>query len=232
MAKYSGPIWRIGTRKRSQIVRRVCEAMETTYGAPRHNNPSDPVDDLVFIVLSNRTSPTTARATFKRLRTSFSSWESMLETPIRQVRQILRPAGLSVIKSRQIRSALRRIRSDYGACDLTALRRPTVEEAEAYLVSLPGVSEKVAKCVLMYTLGAAVLPVDAHVHRIAGRLGWTKRKRADQCHEELEALVTPKRRFKFHVDCIAHGRVICRPANPLCRRCCVRRHCQFYRRRG
>ncbi len=33
---------------------------------------------------------------------------------------------------------------------------------------------------MMYTLNAQVLPVDVHVHRVAGRLGWTKRKRADR----------------------------------------------------
>ena len=92
-------------------------------------------------------------------------------------------------------------------------------------MGLDGVSEKVAKCVMMYTLGFDVLPVDVHVHRVATRLEWTNRKRADQCHEELEALVKPRYRFAFHVDCICHGRAVCRPKNPRCNDCVIRRYC-------
>lgn len=42
-----------------------------------------------------------------------------------------------------------------------------------------GVSLKVAKCVMMYALGAEVLPVDCQFHRVTKRLG------------ELEAMVLP-----------------------------------------
>ena len=80
------------------------------------------------------------------------------------------------------------IKSDLGRCDLTALKGEPEEVVEKYLTSLPGVSEKVAKCVMMYTMSARVLPVDVHVHRVATRLGWTTRKRADQCHQDIGVL--------------------------------------------
>ena len=91
--------------------------------------------------------------------------------------------------------------------------------------SIAGVSDKVARCVMMYTLGAKVLPVDAHVHRLARRLGWTERKRADECHSELEAIIPPERRFTFHVAAILHGRAVCRPRDPRCAECCLRSYC-------
>jgi endonuclease-3 len=151
-----------------------------------------------------------------------------LRAPPRVLRKILGPAGLSLVKSRQIRATLGRIRRDFGKCDLSALRRnQDTGQVEVYLVSLPGVSTKVARCVMMYTLAAQVLPVDAHVHRIAGRLGWIDRRRADQSHEELDALVPASLRYAFHVDCIAHGRAICRPQKPNCPRCCLKRYCPY-----
>jgi len=225
----SGLIWSKAPSVRSRIVRRVCQVLENVYGRPWHGNLHDPLDELIYIILSNRTSIEVAQTTFAKIKTIFLTWESTLNaTPLR-LRKILGPAGLSQVKSRQIRSALRKIRRDFGSCDLSQLRNWQVDEAEAYLISLPGVSSKVAKCVLLYTCDACVLPVDTHVHRIAKRLGWIDRRRADQCHEELEALVPAQRRLAFHVDCIAHGRAICRHNAPCCKHCCLRRYCEYYK---
>lgn len=211
----------------NDCVRKVCRILRDQYGRPRLGNPRDPVDDLVYIVLSNKTAPDVSARVFRCLKSAFTNWTQMLSARSATVRTILRPGGLSGVKTKQLRAALRKIKRDFGTCDLSALREMSDRQAEEYLCSLPGVSEKVAKCVLMYTLGCRVLPVDAHVHRIATRLGWTTRKRADQCHEELEAMVTPELRFALHVDCILHGRLICRPQAPLCGACLIRRYCKF-----
>jgi endonuclease III len=207
----------------------VCERLEAEHGRPTLGNPADPLDDLVYIVLSNKTSPKTARRVYDELKARFGQWKSVAVAPLRDVRRVIKPAGLASVKALQLRAALRRIARDWGGCDLRPLASLPVERAEAYLVSLPGVSEKVAKCVLMYTMGAAVLPVDSHVHRIAVRLGWTSRKRPDQCHRDLESLIPADKRYAFHVDCIVHGRLVCRPSRPLCGGCCVRRDCRFAR---
>jgi endonuclease-3 len=182
----------------------------------------------VFIVLSNKTDPRSAIAAYRRLRRLYPKWEDAIQDRARRMRAAIKPAGLATIKTKQLRAALRKIQADFGTCSLRALRSRPEHEVESYLVSLPGVSLKVAKCVMLFTMGFAVLPVDAHVHRVASRLGWTRRRRADQCHEELEALIPPRRRFAFHVDCIAHGRAVCRPREPLCQECCIRKHCDYY----
>ncbi len=180
--KKTGVIWRSPQSSRRLRVRKVCEALRKAYGTPRFGNPSDPLDDLIYIVLSNKTTPGKARTIYSQLRERFQNWDDLLTEPISVLRALLRPAGLSAVKSRHIRGALRAIKNDFGACDLRALKRLTSEASQKYLVGLPGVSEKVAKCVMLYTLNLPVLPVDAHVHRVSHRLGWTARKRADQCH--------------------------------------------------
>lgn len=210
-------------------VAEVCRKLKDAYGQPRLGNPKNAVDDLIFIVISNKTSPIVASKTFRRLKDAYQTWDDLLRCPLAKLRSVLKPAGLSNIKSGQLRRALRMIRHDFGACDLTALKDRPLTLVHEYLTSLPGVSDKVSKCVMMYTLGARVLPVDAHVHRISKRLGWTTRKRADQCHEELESLVSPQWRYAFHVDCILHGRTICRPRAPRCDACCINQYCQFFR---
>lgn len=223
----STPFSKRSTRSRAQVVRRVCESLECRYGRPRLGNPRRPVDDLVFIVLSNKTAAPLAKQTYHDLKRRFATWDDLLDAPARDVQRTIGVAGFGSKRTRQIRGALRKIRADFGSCSLAPLRRLPVPEAESYMSQLPGVSTKVAKCVLMYTMGAQVLPVDAHVHRVATRLGWTIRRRSDQCHEELERLVPPHRRFAFHVDGIVHARLICRPSNPRCDDCCIRRFCYF-----
>ena len=212
-----------------RVVRRVCEILERTYGRPRLGNPKKPVDDLIYVILSNKTSPQMAQTTFGRVKQRFSNWEDITLSSASVLHRILRPAGLATVKSRQIRAMLKTIKADFGSCSLDGFARRSQSEVQEYLVRLPGVSEKVAKCVMMYTLGFSVLPVDSHMHRIARRLGWTNRKRADQCHTELESLIAPQRRYAFHVDCIAHGREVCRPTEPLCRECPINRYCVYFK---
>jgi endonuclease-3 len=226
--KKTGAIWRKRPSIRAKMVRGVCDSLKLRYGTPRFGNPRDPLDDLIYIILSNKTTPGTARSTYDRLRKRFQKWDDVLDAPNSVLRSLIRPAGLSTVKSRHIRAALRSLKKRFGACDLTGLKQLDGRAVEDYLVGLPGVSEKVAKCVMMYTLGLPVLPVDTHVFRVSSRLGWTARRRADQCHAELEALIPAMLRRNFHVACIAHGREICRPLAPLCRKCCVNRYCDYF----
>ncbi len=225
----SGQVWSRPRPERSQVVRRVCEQLERQYGRPRLGNPRDPISDLAYIIISNRTASPVAQRVYRRLRRRTGSWDAVVSAPLATIRELLQPAGLSHIKARQLRGALRKIQSDWGALDLRRLRGRTADEIEAYLVQLPGVSQKVAKCVMLYAFDHSVLPVDTHVHRVATRLGWTGRKRADQSHEELESLVPAHRRYVFHVGCIVHGRRVCRPQKPLCGSCILRQHCLLRR---
>ncbi len=193
-ARQTGAIWRNRPRVRSQIVRRVCEALEAQYGKPRLGNPTRPLDDLIFILISNRTSPHLAEQTYHRLKNNFPNWDNVLESSPSKLRALLKPAGLSRKKSQQIRSLLRKVKNDFGRCDLDALTQWDDDQIHEYLTQLSGVSD---------------------------------RNRAAQAHDELEALIPPSRRFAFHVDCIAHGRAICR-SKPDCQRCLIRSHCEYF----
>lgn len=228
--KYSqtGVIWRRTPRERGQVVRRVCEVFEKYYGTPRLGNPSDPINDLVYIIISTKTSPELLERTYQLVKQTYNTWDTLISSPIYRLQKILKSAGLSKIKAKQLRAALRKIKKDFGLISLEQLKGKNEEEIERYLVSLPGVSEKIAKCVMLFTLDAKVLPVDSHVHRISSRLGMTARKRADQSHQELEALIPPHRRLVFHVGCIIHGRNICRPSMPKCETCHIQNYCGYF----
>jgi endonuclease III len=226
--KASALIWRVSNAERRKIVERVCRTLEKTYGRPRLGNPTEPLDDLVYIIISNKTPPDRAVRLYETLKATYESWDDVLRRGYEELERVLTPGGLVKAKAPQLWAALEHLKTDVGKCDLGGLKKMTETEVFDYLVSLPGVSTKVAKCVMMYTLDMEVLPVDSHVHRVARRLGWTSKTEPRQAHEELESLVPPKLRYAFHVDCIVHGREICRPAVPHCMRCVVRKDCSFF----
>jgi endonuclease III len=219
--------WSKSSRARAQIVRRVCERLEAEYGCPRLGNPIRPLDDLFYVIISNRTAPATAVATYRALRRWYRRWEALADAPLVEIEAVLRPAGLSAKKAAQIGGIARRLRSDLGSVTLSPLRGRSDDNVLAYMRTLPGVSTKVAYCVMMYTMGRKVLPVDVHVHRVCGRLGWVAKKRADQSHEVLTALVPAHRRFAFHVDCILLGRKVCTPTEPNHAGCSIRGYCDY-----
>lgn len=210
-------------------VRTICAALERTYGNPRLGNLDDPLDELVFIILSTRTQEQSFARTFERTKAKFPSWEGLNLDDLPALEESLRPNGLGELKARQIVNSLAAIRARFGAATLDPLNALSDREVEAFLTSLPGVSRKVAKCVAMYALGRQVLPVDVHVHRVAGRLGFPVKKRPDTSQDMIEGAIPPDLRYGFHVNAVAHGRAVCLPRAPRCAECCVARWCSFYR---
>src|SRR5919112_2850832 len=215
----SAYVWGLPTRRRAQLVCSVCSKLEKMYGRPRLGNPEDPLDDLVYVLLSNKSAPERARQAYEQLKSDFASWEGVAAAPESEIVAVLRPTGFANKRARQLQLALRRLKDDFGRHSLDDLKGRSEAEVFEYLTSLNGVFDKVARCVMMYTLGFEVLPVDAHVHRVTRRLGWTNQERPENSHEELEALVPPNLRYAFHVDCVAHGRALCRAAQPICEPC-------------
>jgi endonuclease-3 len=117
----------------------------------------------------------TAQSVFDLLKLA-GDWGYLSGLPVRVLERKIQIARLAKKRSRQIKQALLRIARDFGSCRLSTLRDGKEKLAHQYLTGLPGVSDKVAKCVMMYTLGFNVLPVEVHVFRVSSRLGWTKRE--------------------------------------------------------
>lgn len=226
------PVCRIVETPSPVPVDRVCEALEQQYDSPRHGNKKNPLDELVYIVISNKTQPGAVQTAYRRLKRKFPSWNSIDSTSAGEVERILRPAGLNRKKAAQIIAIVLLLKQEFGRATLSPLRRLTDQQSEAFLKSLPGVSAKVAKCVLMYSFGRTVLPVDIHVHRVAKRLGFRTKKRPDTSQDLIERAVPPELRYSVHVNFLAHGRAVCRSRLPKCGDCCINRYCAYHGRDG
>jgi len=157
---------------------------------------------------------------FDRLKSEVPDWRLLLLIPIESLAALIAQAGLSHQKAPRMVTIATRLEADFGKVTLEPLRRMGDAEAERYLLSLPGVGVKTAKCVLMYALGRAVLPVDTHVRRVGSRLGLLPTGvPVAQIDAALETIVPSDCRYDFHVNAVAHGREVCRALRPRCEIC-------------
>lgn len=200
--------------------RAVERRLRAQYGQPRHHNKRDPLAELVFILLSTQTREAEYRRTFTALWSQYRSWRKVLDAPSAELEELIRFGGFARRKVALLKSLLQAIHDDRGSVSLRFLHGVPDDEAERYLIALPGVGPKTAKCVLMYALDRDVLPVDTHVWRIAGRLGWHwgGKHPEPRASRELEQLVPGRLRGSLHVTMVAHGRAVCR-ARPRCDAC-------------
>lgn len=207
-------------------VHRISESLTATYGTPSRDelplgNQADPLDELVYILLTVMTE-FGVDGVYATLKRRFPTWDALLRARRSTLARLLQPIGLSEQRADRLRTILARLKREHGRCTLDFLHGVSDEDAEAYLLSLPGVGKKVARCVLMYSLGRDVLPVDAHVLRVSKRLrllasdvSWTA------AHDAIHALVPAEQRYGLHVNLVRLGRDLCRARNPKCGECAL-----------
>jgi endonuclease III len=203
-----------------------------TFGRPRPGRRDAPLDELILTVLSQHTSDVNRDRAYAALRRRFPGWRDVLRARRAEVERAIRAGGLARTKSRVIQDILRRVLQDQGRLDLDVLLTMPLAEARDYLLSLRGVGEKTACCVLLFACGRPAFPVDTHIHRIARRLGWVPTKATPQRTHAILADLIPKARYlEAHLNLITLGRRICRARAPLCPSCPLNRHCRYARRR-
>jgi endonuclease-3 len=195
------------------VHRRLRKAQGPFVAKPR----LDPLDELILTVLSQNTSDANRDRAFAGLKARFKTWDEVVDAPTEELADAIRPGGIANVKAERIHRILNEIENREGKLDLARLAKLTDEEVAEYLSSLPGVGPKTVACVLVFSLGRAAFPIDTHVHRIAGRLGWIDRKlSAEKAHQTLSPRVPPELRYDLHVALIDHGRTICLARNPRC----------------
>ena len=174
----------------------------------------------MLTLLSQNTSDSNSGRAFIRLLNEFPDYESLLDADVKKIEQAIQPGGLAPTKAPRMQAMLREVWSRRGSFDLTFLQEMPLEEARAWLRSLPGVGPKTAACVLLFSLGMPALPVDTHVHRVAIRLGLVPEKStAEQAFELLEPMLKPDEVYPFHIQLIKHGRRTCSARKPKCEDC-------------
>lgn len=162
---------------------------------------------------------------FDRLKAEVPEWGLLIETSDERLRELIADAGLSNQRADRLKRIVERLLHDFGEVSLAGLDGWDDDRVQEYLTFLPGVGVKTAKCVMMYTMGREVLPVDTHTARVAVRLGLVSAGNATSIDRDLSTVVRADRRFDFHVNAVAHGRATCRALRPRCHDCVLSSFC-------
>lgn len=204
----------------------IIQLLGQEYGLPQWQRQRDPLSELIGAILSQNTSDVNSHRAFDSLISTFGTWDRVSEASIGEVAEAIACGGLSRIKAPRIKAILEGILNDHSSLDLGFLGELPIPEARAWLQALPGVGPKTASCVLLFSLGRPVLPVDTHVYRVSRRLGLIDSGVSPaRAHQLLEELVPAEAIYQFHLNVLAHGRGVCRAQRPRCHECVLREGC-------
>jgi len=208
--------------------RQVAPLLEAEYGRKEWQR-HDGMDELISCILSQSTTDANRDRGFSALKERFPTWEAVHHAPEEEVVNTIRPAGLANSKAPYIQGSLAAIYEERGEYNIDFLQDMGVPKAKEWLTRLPGVGAKTAAIVLCFGFGMHAFPVDTHVQRVGKRLGFLPQKiSADKAHDHMEAIVPPEEYYAFHLQMIYHGRALCKARNPLCERCPLQAHCDYY----
>ncbi|QDU83847.1 Ultraviolet N-glycosylase/AP lyase [Planctomycetes bacterium Pla163] len=187
--------------KRSEKAERIVALLDELYPTtPIPLDHTDPYTLLVAVLLSAQCTDERVNRTTPALFARAGDPASMAQVPVDEIRELIRPCGLSPQKSRAISVLSQRLVDEFDG---------QVPADFAALESLPGVGHKTASVVMSQAFGVPAFPVDTHIHRLATRWGLSNGSSVERTERDLKALFERERWNALHLQIIFFGREHC-----------------------
>src|SRR6187397_848817 len=139
----------------------------------------DPYTLLIAVLLSAQCTDVRVNQITPILFAKADNPYDMVKLSVEEIREIIRPCGLSPMKSKGIHGLSKILIEKYKG------EVPNTFEA---LEELPAVGHKTASVVMTQWFGMPAFPVDTHIHRLAYRWGLTNGKSVEQTEKDLKRL--------------------------------------------
>jgi DNA (cytosine-5)-methyltransferase 1 len=220
------------------LLARIDELLEARYNSAELGNYDDPLAEAVYILLSKQTREAVYRRVFDDLRKRYPLWRDVQAAPDEELEAVLEPAGFQRQRTEQLKALLYAIESANqqlgigpaasppGDLTLDFLQELKLEEAERFLLELPSIGPKSARCILVYSLDQPAFAVDTHVHRVFVRLALAKSNGRKNDHDTFQSIVPEEMRKRLHINLVHHGRSICRTQKAQCGECFLISFCK------
>jgi len=130
---------------------------------------------------------------FKRANNPFD----MIKLSIEEIREIIKPCGLSPAKSKAIFNLSHILINEHNG---------EVPASFESLEALPGVGHKTASVVMAQAFGVPAFPVDTHIQRLMTRWKLTNGKSVEQTERDAKKLFPEESWNKLHLQIIFYGR--------------------------
>ena len=187
--------------KKKEKVQFIISKLEELYPTtPIPLAHKDPYTLLIAVLLSARCTDERVNQVTPILFDKADSPKKMLNLTIDEIKQIIRPCGLSPQKSRAIYNLSKILIEKHNGL---------VPKSFEDLEFLPGVGHKTASVVMCQAFNIPAFPVDTHIFRLIKRWGLSKGKTVKKIEEDSKKIFPKKLWIKLHLQIIFFGREYC-----------------------
>lgn len=174
------------------------ETLESLYPEiPIPLDHTDPYTLLIAVLLSAQSTDVRVNKITPLLFEKASTPAEMIKLSIEEIRSIIRPVGLSPMKSKGIHELSHILLDKHDG--------QVPQNLEA-LEALPAVGHKTASVVMAQAFGVPSFPVDTHIHRLMYRWGFTNGKNVVQTEKDAKRLFPMEKWNDLHLQIIWYGR--------------------------
>ncbi len=186
---------------KSEKVKDILSILEKLYPDPKVPlQHKDAYTLLISVLLSAQCTDERVNKTTPALFKLADNPYDMMKYSVEEIREIIKPCGLSPMKSKGIAGLSKILVEKYDG---------QVPQTFEELEELPAVGHKTASVVMTQWFGIPAFPVDTHIHRLAYRWGLTNGKNVEQTERDLKRLIPESKWNKAHLQIIYFGREYC-----------------------
>ncbi len=157
----------------------------------------DPYTLLIAVLLSAQCTDVRVNQITPLLFARADNPQDMARLSVEEIQDIIRPCGLSPMKSKGIHGLSEILLRDYNGA---------VPADFAALESLPAVGHKTASVVMSQAFGVPAFPVDTHIHRLMYRWGLSDGSSVTQTERDAKKIFPKEKWNKLHLQIIWYGR--------------------------
>lgn len=183
---------------KSEKVAFVIQTLEALYPKPpiplEHK---DPYTLLIAVLLSAQSTDARVNTITPLLFEKADNPYDMLKLSVEQIREIIKPVGLSPMKSKGIYGLSKILVEKYNGL---------VPQSFDALEALPAVGHKTASVVMAQAFDVPAFPVDTHIHRLMYRWGLSNGKNVVQTERDAKRLFPEDKWNRLHLQIIFYGR--------------------------
>lgn len=199
--------------KKSERVEFIINKLEELYPeTPVPLDHSDAYTLLVAVLLSAQCTDKRVNEITPHLFAKANNPQDMVKLSVEEIREIIKPCGLSPFKSKAIHQLSEIILEKHQG---------NVPQNFEDLEALPGVGHKTASVVMSQAFGVPAFPVDTHIHRLAQRWKLTNGKNVEQTEKDLKRLFPRDLWNKAHLQIIFYGREFCPARGHIIENCII-----------
>lgn len=176
----------------------VIDQLEEKYPeTPIPLDHKDPYTLLIAVLLSAQSTDKGVNKVTPILFNRADNPYDMIKLSVEEIREIIKPVGLSPMKSKGI----------YGLSHIIIdQHQGKVPQTFEDLEALPAVGHKTAGVVMSQAFNIPAFPVDTHIHRLMHRWGLTNGKNVIQTEKDAKRLFPIEIWNKLHLQIIFYGR--------------------------